>query len=97
MMASSPIRSLATATGMSDCPRWTPSAPDAMATSTLSLTMNSLHISSAISLISRACLSISPPSASFILSWTTSAPPWYASLATSASERPLESPESVTT
>ena len=95
--AVSPMRSLATLTGMSDWPRWTPSAPDAMAMSTLSLTTKYLQYSSAASLIPFACSSMTRPSAFFMRSWTMSAPPWYASLATSVSERPLESDESVTT
>ena len=65
--------------------------------STLSLTMKSLHISSAYPRMSLACSSISLPSAFFILSWTTSAPPSKANLATSASVRPFESWLSVTT
>lgn len=75
MMASSPMMRLASSTGMSDCPRWTPSAPEAMATSTLSSTKKNLSISSAILAICLACTSISPPSACFILSCTASAPP----------------------
>ncbi len=66
---------LASSTGMSDWPMCTPSAPEAMATSTLSSTKKNLHALRASAAISFACASISPPSAFFILSWTASAPP----------------------
>ena len=75
MIASSPISLRASSTGMSDCPRWTPSAPDAMAMSTLSLTKKNLSFSAAIEAICLAWHSISLPSVCFMRSCTASAPP----------------------